>query len=180
MRQSILDTHRQLLQKWRSKMDLIGPGNMERHFIDAISAIEDLPLSGKWIDLGSGAGFPGIALAALHPNIDVTLVESRHKRATFLKQVLLQGKISNATVLCTRTEDITDIFDGVISRAYKPPLEFLHDATQLTHPQGQAICMLGEDAFFDLPKDWQLLDEKIYPISEIEGNRKRWLLQRKI
>ena len=159
-------------------MDLIGPGDMEHHFIDAQAAISDLKLSGRWIDLGSGAGFPGIALAAEYPHVELTMVESRQKRATFLKQIVQLGQAKNITILCTRTENITGPFDGVISRAYKPPLEFLDDALRLTNIGGMAICMLGENSTFDIPVEWELLDEKIYLLDSEHGQRKRWLLKR--
>ena len=159
-------------------MDLIGPGDMDHHFIDAQQAVSGLQLRGNWIDLGSGAGFPGIALGALYPSVQLTMVESRQKRTTFLKQVVHQGKADNITVLCTRTERIEGIFDGVISRAYKPPLEFLADAKRLTNIGGMAICMLGAHGSFNLPTEWTLLDEKTYSLNGEHGQRKRWLLKR--
>ena len=159
-------------------MDLIGPGDMEHHFIDAREAISGLELTGHWVDLGSGAGFPGIALGALYPNLQVTMVESRTKRTIFLKQVVHQGKADNITVLCQRTEQLEGPFDGVISRAYKPPLDFLEDAKRLTRIGGLAICMLGEHGSFDIPTEWTLIDEKIYFLDDAHGQRKRWLLKR--
>ena len=59
MSQKFIDIHRQVLHKWRKSMDLIGPGEMEHHFVDAIAAVDSLEISGYWIDLGSGAGFQG-------------------------------------------------------------------------------------------------------------------------
>ena len=185
MTENIINAHKRLLSQWRHKMDLIGPGDMEEHFIDASSAITDLSITGRWIDLGSGAGFPGIALAAYHPHIQVTLLESRQKRAIFLQQVLRDAKISNAQVVCDRTESIINKiqqqhlphFDGIISRAYKPPLEFLADALLLGTPNCIAISMLGEHGEFVIPSAWQLLHEKTYTISSSGGNRKRWLLK---
>lgn len=159
-------------------MDLIGPGDMEHHFIDSQQAVSGLQLTGSWIDLGSGAGFPGIALGAIYGNVHLTMVESRQKRTTFLKQVVHQGKADNITVLCKRTEQIEGPFDGVISRAYKPPLDFLEDAKRLTNVGGFAICMLGKHGSFDIPIEWTLSDEKIYSLNDMHGQRKRWLLRR--
>ena len=159
-------------------MDLIGPGDMEHHFVDAQHAITGLHLTGRWVDLGSGAGFPGIALGALYPDVQLTMVESRQKRTTFLRQVVHQGKANNITVLCQRTEQLDGPFDGVISRAYKPPLEFLEDAKRLTRVGGMAICMLGEQGSFTIPNEWMLVDEKVYLLDDVHGQRKRWLLKR--
>ena len=94
-----------------------------------------LDVSGQWADLGSGAGFPGIALAAVHAHAQITLAESRLKRATFLKRVIHTARLENATVHHGRTEDLADgQWDGVISRAYKPPELFMDDACRLLKP----------------------------------------------
>lgn len=174
MRQSFIDTHRQLLRKWRKAMDLIGPGEMEPHFVDAIGAVETLDISGDWIDLGAGAGFPGIALGSYHPHVHLTMIESRQKRAIFLKQVVLRAKIPNITVICDRTENCTEKFDGVISRAYKPPLEYLVDAKRLLKPNGTAICLLGDQQDFVVPSEWTIQEQLRYPVSN--GYRQRWTL----
>ena len=60
--------HFELLKKWRHAMDLVGPSHIEEHFIDAFYTCCDLYATGNWVDLGSGAGFPGIALAIYNPN----------------------------------------------------------------------------------------------------------------
>ena len=176
MRESIIAVHRRLLLQWRKAMDLIGPGNMDVHFQDSIGAVSNIHLSGSWIDLGSGAGFPGIALAAYHPDIKVLLVESRQKRALFLKRVISEANIPNITLYHGRTEHLTEQFDGVISRAYKPPLEYLKDADTLCKSNGSIICLLGEHSNFILPNSWFLEEEYLYPV--MNGRRKRWLLSR--
>jgi 16S rRNA (guanine527-N7)-methyltransferase len=134
--------HHELLQRWRKAMDLVGPGPLEPHFEDARKAVAWLEARGDWADLGSGAGFPGVALAALHPEAQVLLVESRHKRASFLDQVAAGA--NNLSVDAGRTERLPDAsFDGVISRAYRPPDEFLADALRLLRPGGIAVLMLA-------------------------------------
>ena len=80
--------HLELLEKWRAAMNLIGPGPAEHHFMDARGAVASLGARGRWADLGSGAGFPGIALAIHNPEAQVLLVESRERRVGFLKQVV--------------------------------------------------------------------------------------------
>ena len=79
-------------------MDLIGPGPMEPHFEDANHAVQNLHAQGLWVDLGSGAGFPGIALAAHHPQAHVLMVESRQKRVFFLKNVIQKSQLSNIEI----------------------------------------------------------------------------------
>jgi len=138
--------HRDLLARWRGAMDLVGPGPLDPHFEDAARAVDALPSpAGRWADLGSGAGFPGVALAARHPQLTVELVESRRKRAAFLKRAITAGDLTNARVICARSETLPDgAYQGVISRAYRPPPDYLADARRLLAPGGIAALMLAQ------------------------------------
>ncbi|MCB9743725.1 MAG: class I SAM-dependent methyltransferase [Alphaproteobacteria bacterium] len=147
--------HLQLLERWRKAVNLVGPGPAEPHFEDAARAVSWLttlkhasvsPEAGTpvWADLGSGAGFPGVALAARLPGIEVQLVEPRARRAAFLEQVLAQAGLKNASVHRCRSETLNDtFFDGVVSRAYRPPEDYLADAARLLKPGGLALLMLA-------------------------------------
>lgn len=137
--------HLALLERWRKALDLVGPGPLEPHFDDAAQAVSWIKHPGDWADLGSGAGFPGISLASRHADFRVFLVESRSKRATFLEQVVSESGLKNATIMRQRTEEIPDAsFDGVISRAYKPPADYLVDAHRLLRPGGVAVLLLAQ------------------------------------
>jgi 16S rRNA (guanine527-N7)-methyltransferase len=136
--------HLALLEKWRKVMNLVGPGPVYDHFVDAAGSVEGLDATGRWADLGSGAGFPGVALAARYPNAHVVLIESRLKRAGFLKQVVMATGLSNLAVVHGRTEDVDSGFDGVISRAYRPPADYLVDAARLLSPGGRAVLLSGD------------------------------------
>ena len=77
------------LRRWAPRVDLVGPGSaaegVERHFGEALAALPWLPPAGcTLVDLGSGAGFPGLVLAAARPDLQVTLVEPRERRRAFL------------------------------------------------------------------------------------------------
>lgn len=168
--------HLALLERWRKAMDLVGPGPAEPHFQDAAGAVAALgPIAGRWADLGSGAGFPGIALAARNPAATVLLVESRRKRATFLDTVVAQARLGNATVLCGRTEELEPGFDGLISRAYKPPEEVLVDAARLLRPGGTVVLMLG-DTELPVPEGWSEAVRARYPVAD--GHRRLLALRR--
>jgi 16S rRNA (guanine527-N7)-methyltransferase len=160
------DAHLQLLTRWRGAMDLVGPGPLDPHFIDAVEAVEGLAVSGRWADLGSGAGFPGISLAARHPDAEVLLVESRQKRAVFLNQVLAAAALENATVLRQRVETLEGGLDGVISRAFKPPRSYLEDAARLLRPGGQAVVMLGDGVTVALPAAWEAVERHRYRVPD--------------
>ncbi len=166
--------HMALLERWRGAMNLVGPGPVESHFVDAAGAVEGLNAQGRWADLGSGAGFPGIALASRHPRAFVLLVESRAKRATFLKTVVREAGLTNVEVFHGRTEDASPGFDGVISRAYRPPGLYLADADRLLKSGGVAVLLSGEPpASFD---GWSQASSVTYPVEG--GTRVRTLFQR--
>ncbi len=157
--------HRELLEKWRSAMDLVGPGPVDPHFEDAEGAVRGLPVAGDWADLGSGAGFPGIALAGAFPEARVALVESRLKRATFLRRVVRGAGLDNATVVHGRTEELAPAsLDGLISRAYKPPRKVLADASRLLKPGGHAVLLLGSQAQVSLPTGFRAHSEARYTV----------------
>ena len=158
--------HFHLLETWRGAMDFVGPGPLAPHFLDAAAAIDAIgPATGNWLDLGSGAGFPGIALAARNPAATVTLVESRRKRATFLETVVAEAQLTNARVVRGRTEDQPGVADGLISRAYKAPEGVLADAERLLRADGRTVLMLG-DRDWPVPAGWVLAFSARYTVPD--------------
>ncbi len=138
--------HRELLESWRRVMDLVGPGPVDEHFADAEGAVAGLDAQGPWVDLGSGAGFPGIMLAARWPKAQVTLVERRQKRVAFLEEVLARAGLANARVFAGDVATLDrGVWHGVISRAYKPPPAFLADAVALLAPGGMAVALTASE-----------------------------------
>jgi 16S rRNA (guanine527-N7)-methyltransferase len=87
-----LDAYEGLLQKWQSKINLVGPSTIKdariRHFADSLQIASCIPVSAKVLyDLGSGAGFPGLVLAMARPDLTVHLIESDQRKAAFLQTV---------------------------------------------------------------------------------------------
>jgi 16S rRNA (guanine527-N7)-methyltransferase len=165
--------HRDLLERWRKAMNLVGPGPIAHHFLDSVQAIADLAVTGRWADLGSGAGFPGVSLAVRNPNARVVLVESRQKRVTFLRRVIHDAAIENATVFHGRVEDLQPAFDGLISRAYKAPAGFLADASRLLAPDGRVVVLTADT--LNAPPAWRVVDNRRYAVSD--GDRVRTVLR---
>ena len=164
--------HARLLEGWRKAMDLVGPGPIEPHFEDACGAVAGLDARGEWADLGSGAGFPGVALAAAWPDARVALVESRAKRSVFLERVLAEARLSNARVCCQRSEELPRaVWDGLISRAYKPPSELIPEAETLLRLGGSLVVLLGSGARLAVPPGWDQLESVVYGVGD--GSRLR-------
>jgi len=144
--------HQALLERWRGAMNLVGPGPTDLHFEDSEAVARLLQAQGRWADLGSGAGFPGVAVATWNPASQVTLVESRQKRAAFLTQVLRAADLPNAAVYHGRVEALPEgAWDGVVSRAFAPPPLFLQHARRLLAPGGRAALLLARGGPTDFP-----------------------------
>lgn len=162
--------HRKLLERWRKAMDLVGPGPLDSHYLDAEACIRGLDARGRWADLGSGAGFPGFILAARSPAAQVELIERRQKRSSFLEQAVAEGGLKNAVVRCEDVESLpAGVYDGVISRAYKHPPEVLVDALRLLKPGGRLVLLLALDPIPVSP-DFTLLHVEPYTV---EGKNRR-------
>lgn len=146
--------HRELLDRWRHVTNLVGPGEVAWHFDDCTRALGWLQPAGRWVDLGSGAGFPGLVLADLFPQLVVELVDSRQRRCAFLERVLTEAEIppDRVTVRCQRVEALPPHhYDGVVSRAFAPPHEVVEHGDRLLRPHGALILFLQDDA--DVPDD---------------------------
>lgn len=118
-----------LLQEWNEKINLTAIVNDEdvikKHFIDSIKAFKrnEFKTAGNLIDVGTGAGFPGIPIAIMKDDIKVTLLDSLNKRINFLNTVINKIGISNVTTIHSRAEDgardgkLRERFDIATSRA---------------------------------------------------------------
>jgi 16S rRNA (guanine(527)-N(7))-methyltransferase RsmG len=121
-------THFDELRRWAPVVDLIGPGTasevVERHFAESLAALPWLPdAPARLLDLGSGAGFPGLVLAAARPDLDVHLLEPRERRRAFLAAVArrasLRVRISSARVEKSALEELPDDVAVVTVRALR-------------------------------------------------------------
>jgi 16S rRNA (guanine527-N7)-methyltransferase len=99
----------------------------------------------RWVDVGSGAGLPGIPVALASPDAAVTLVDSNHKKTAFLEQAVIELSLRNVTVVRSRIEEWQPAqrFDNVISRALSDLPEFLALAGRLCAPDGVIAAMKG-------------------------------------
>ncbi|MBN2798869.1 MAG: class I SAM-dependent methyltransferase [Deltaproteobacteria bacterium] len=174
----LLTAHRALLERWRGSMNLVGPGPVDFHFRDAEAALDGLTAAGQWADLGSGAGFPGIAFASRFPEVELLLVESRQKRCVFLRAVLAEaGWGPQVSVSHGRVEGLAPgSLDGVMARAFAPWPAVLAHARRLLRPEGMALLMHGAE---DEPEadDFLTVSRRSYAI---DGRPRRvTLLQRR-
>lgn len=141
------EQYAKLLLEWNEKFNLTAIKNIdeieEKHFIDSLYMDKYIELNNqRLLDVGSGAGFPGIPLAITHPNLEVTLLESNGKKVSFLKEVVKQLDLKNVTVIQGRSEELDkrEYFDIVTARAVKELNILLEISFQLVKVNGHFIA----------------------------------------
>ena len=145
-----LTAYLNLVSRWNRVHNLTGArGNRElldRHLVESL-AIEPLLMGRRIADVGSGAGFPGIPLAISAPHKDFTLIESRAKRASFLRHVVATLALQNVVVANTRAEDLREQppFDTVLARAVARPVKLLEIVRPLM-AEGGILVLLTSSA----------------------------------
>ena len=130
----------QLIVSWNRKMDLTAARTVEElldlFLPDSIvlhRARRELAPTSAWLDVGSGAGAPGLGMAILDPALQITLVEPNAKRVAFLRQVIGRLHLTQVQVLCTRAESLNlASADDVVSRATLSPSEWFEQGLPLT------------------------------------------------
>lgn len=141
-----------LLCIWNARANLVGDqarGRLiQRHLLDSLAVVQLVARLGtepSIVDVGSGAGFPGVPVAIALPRAAVTLVESRRKRANFLRRLSRELPHLRLTVLEARVEDLieTRIFDGAVSRAAYSAGQLLGLVAPLVRPGGLVAVHRG-------------------------------------
>ncbi len=143
-------TYLGLLLKWNAKVNLTAVRDPEhivtRHFGESFFAAQQLSIagwSGSVIDFGSGAGFPGLPLAMFAPSVQVTLIESNAKKATFLNEVISALELRNARVARQRGENYPATAWLVTMRAVEKFEGAIPIVLSLVQPGGRLALMIG-------------------------------------
>jgi len=146
-----------LLEKWNQVYNLTAIRDREKmvsgHLLDCLAVIPYVT-GARVLDAGSGAGFPGIPVAVARPGIQVTLVDSNHKKAAFVRQVVADLQLKNATMVCERVEtwQAAEKFDCIISRAFAEIADFTALTDHLLAPGGVFAAMKGVHPFEEIER----------------------------
>lgn len=147
-----------LLEKWNRVHNLTAVREPERmvelHLLDSLSVLPHIVHARTLLDVGAGAGLPGIPLAIARPELAVTLLDASHKKATFLRQAKAELALANVEVACERVEKWHPamLFDVVVSRAFAELAEFVQQAKHLVAPDGTMLAMKGVHPFEEIAK----------------------------
>lgn len=152
-----ISTYIDILQRWNARVNLTAIRNPDeivtRHFGESLFAARHLfPITSahsavkafELADIGSGAGLPGIPIKLWAPEISLTLIESNHKKATFLREVTRILTLTNINIQNTRAESLTrKKFDMVTLRAVEHFESTLPIAASLLNPNGRLALLIG-------------------------------------
>ena len=142
------------LMKWSRRVNLVARDTpeaqvVETHFLDSLTLLPFLDGAGEvhLLDVGSGAGFPGLALACVRPDARFTLCEPRQKRVSFLRHVVRTLGLANVEVVADRVEAQASAWQGrfthITSRAVAEPAAFLPLVRPLVTPATRVLLMLA-------------------------------------
>jgi 16S rRNA (guanine527-N7)-methyltransferase len=154
-----------LIQKWTKVYNLTAvrdPAEMlTHHLLDSLAVIRPLrqqlagrqPADGqgyRLLDVGSGAGLPGVVIAICNPDIAVSCVDTVAKKATFIQQAALTLRLSNLKGLHARVENLDDHYDVVCSRAFASLVDFTNWSRSALAPAGMWMAMKGKSPVDEL------------------------------
>ena len=138
-----------LIEKWNNVHNLTAIRDTEQmvvlHLLDSLSVLPHVGAARTLLDVGSGAGLPGVPLAIVNRDLRVTVLDSSHKKAAFLAQAKAELAPDNLEVVCQRVEQWRPgaKFDLVVSRAFADLTDFVALARHVVKPGGAMLAMKG-------------------------------------
>jgi 16S rRNA (guanine527-N7)-methyltransferase len=169
-----LSVYADLLAKWQARINLVGPSTLgavwERHMLDSAQLAAYLP-AGPVLDLGSGAGFPGLVLAILRGG-PVHLVESDSRKCAFLREAA-RLTAAPAVVHNARIENLTPFpVVAITARALAPLPKLLNLAEKFLSPEVHCLFLKGrgsEEELTEACKDWMMTIERVPSLADPSG-----------
>lgn len=162
-----------LLLEWNEKINLTAITEFHeiilKHFVDSVTISRFVSHGKSLIDIGTGAGFPGIPLKILRPDLEIVLMDSLQKRINFLDEVILKLKLEKIKTIHARAEELgkdkkyREKFDVATSRAVANMSVLLEYLVPFVKKQGKVICMKGSDISEELENSKKA--EKILGVS---------------
>jgi 16S rRNA (guanine527-N7)-methyltransferase len=163
-----------LLQKWNDKINLTSEKNalsiLEKHVFDSLHYLPWLDSSHNTLDIGSGAGFPGIPLKIIYPDLNLTLMDSQRKRCNFMREVIRALKLDLIDVVDGRAENFFDRenfseeFDRVLFRGFGSLGTCLAIGLPFLKSSGQMILKKNPqempDSTDDIVKNARIIESK--------------------
>jgi 16S rRNA (guanine527-N7)-methyltransferase len=175
-----------LLAKWNRTFNLTAlrkPADMvSHHLLDSLAVLPSLeksaPAIRRLVDVGSGAGVPGLVLAIVRPELEVASIEASQKKTAFQQQAKIELGLSNVSIRCARAEAIHETFDAAISRAFASLADFVRYAGHLSN---RLLAMKGvypADEVAALPEPWRLAASHELSVPGLAAHRHLLVLEK--
>lgn len=145
-----LKSYLELLKKWNKTYNLTAitelPKMVSYHVLDSLVVSSQIPEQGYCLDVGTGAGLPGIPLAIMLPQTNWVLLDSNGKKTRFVQQAIAACELSNVKVVQSRIQDYhaESSFDVIVSRAYSSVMDFISSVGPLWQANTRLITMKTE------------------------------------
>lgn len=170
----------EMLKKWNKVHNLTAIRDQNKmlthHLLDSLSVVPWLSAK-RLLDVGSGGGLPGIPLAIAQPAMHVTLIDSNHKKTSFLRQAVIELKLNNVEVVNGRVEQWggeDNNYDGIIARAFAEVTQLIAQTRSLLTEEGCWYVMKGvypTSELNTLPHDVQLVAAHSLHVPELMAER---------
>jgi len=153
-----MERHLALVEKWNRVHNLTAVREASQmvvvHVLDSLTLLPHLGAAKRVVDVGTGAGFPGIPLAIARPDVSFTLLDSSHKKCSFLEQARAELGLANVEVACERVEQFRPAvrFDTVVSRAFAELSDFVTQSQHLAAPGARFLAMKGVYPFEEIAR----------------------------
>jgi len=177
----------ELLTKWNRTYNLTAIRDpeemMTHHMLDSLAVLPYLGDATSVVDVGSGAGLPGLPLAIAQPQLEVVSIEANQKKAAFQQQVKIELGLPNVSIHCVRVEAMREVacFDVVTSRAFSDLAEFVRLAGALVRKGGRLLAMKGVFPAAEiaaLPPDWHVAAAHALAVPGLDAERHLIVLER--
>jgi 16S rRNA (guanine527-N7)-methyltransferase len=176
----------ELMAKWNRTYNLTAVRNpvdmVTHHLLDSLAVLPGLeksaPAMRRLVDVGSGAGVPGLVLAIVRPELEVASIEASQKKASFQQQAKIELGLSNVSIHCARAEAIHETFDAAISRAFASLADFVRYAGHLSN---RLLAMKGvypADEVAALPVPWRLAASHELSVPGLDARRHLLVLEK--
>ena len=168
-----------LMAKWNSVYNLTSlrdPMQMvTHHLLDSLAAVSAFEGAKNVLDVGAGGGLPGIVLAIARPDMQVSLIDTVHKKTAFLTQVKAELGLTNVTVYTMKVQDLkAGPFDVITSRAFADLSDFVNWSGHLLQEGGKFIALKGTapaDEQERLPGEWKVRESRPIKVPKVEAER---------
>jgi 16S rRNA (guanine527-N7)-methyltransferase len=169
-----------LLNKWNSVYNLTSvrdPMQMVTlHLLDSLAAVPAFAGARNVLDVGAGGGLPGMVLAIARPDMNVSMIDTVHKKTAFLNQVKAELSLANVTVYTMKVEqlEVKQKFDVITSRAFADLSDFVNWSGHVLEEGGKFIALKGtapEEERQRLPQPWSVSDLQPLRVPGLDAER---------